>query len=80
MSTLFVPDTNTIISINLPDGSDDINFYISAPDWYQYAALGFGQSMADALMLVMYPSADHKGNDDPILLAKLSRLTQPTQA
>ncbi|KXX73042.1 hypothetical protein MMYC01_210086, partial [Madurella mycetomatis] len=61
VSTLFVPDTNTIISINMPDGSDDINFYISAPDWYQYAAVGFGQSMANALMLVMYPSADHKG-------------------
>ncbi|GAB1318650.1 DOMON domain-containing protein [Madurella fahalii] len=61
VSTLFVPDTNTIISINLPDGSDDINFYLSAPDWYQYAAIGFGESMADALMLLMYPSADHRG-------------------
>ncbi|KAJ4300580.1 hypothetical protein N0V88_003259 [Collariella sp. IMI 366227] len=40
--------------------SNDINFFISTPDWYQYTAIGFGSSMADALMLVMYPSADRQ--------------------
>ncbi|KAK3306487.1 uncharacterized protein B0T15DRAFT_509860 [Chaetomium strumarium] len=60
VSTLLVPDTNTILAVNLPADSDDINFYISTPDWYQYTAIGFGSSMADALMLVMYASADGK--------------------
>jgi hypothetical protein len=55
-----VPDTNTILAVNLPADSDDINFYISTPDWYQYTAIGFGSSMADGLMLVMYASADGK--------------------
>jgi hypothetical protein len=60
-SALFVRDTDTIVSFNLPPNSDDINFYIITPDWYQYTAIGFGTSMSDGLMLVMYPSADHKG-------------------
>ncbi|KAK4175755.1 hypothetical protein QBC36DRAFT_19156 [Triangularia setosa] len=58
-STVFIPEANTIIGINLPDdGSNDINFYITSPEWYQYSAIGFGSSMANSLMLVMYPSAD----------------------
>ncbi|KAK4097819.1 iron reductase domain protein [Parathielavia hyrcaniae] len=61
VSTLFVPDTNTVISINLPPDSEDVNFYVSTPDWYQYTAIGFGASMADSLMLVMYASGDRKG-------------------
>ncbi|KAK4130677.1 iron reductase domain protein [Trichocladium antarcticum] len=61
VSTLFVPNSNTTIAINLPPGSDDINFYLSAPDLYQYVAIGFGSSMSNALMLVMYASADRKG-------------------
>jgi hypothetical protein len=60
-STFFIPDTNTIVAVNLPEASDDVNFYVATPDWYQYTAIGFGRSMADALMLVMYPSADGKG-------------------
>ncbi|KAK0736221.1 hypothetical protein B0T21DRAFT_411408 [Apiosordaria backusii] len=60
-STVFIPEANTIIGLNLPDdGSNDINFYISSPDWYQYSAIGFGSSMAHSLMLVMYPSADRR--------------------
>ncbi|KAK4121653.1 iron reductase domain protein [Parathielavia appendiculata] len=61
VSTLFVPDTNTIISVNLVPDSEDINFYVSTPDWYQYTAIGFGASMPNALMLVMYASGDRKG-------------------
>ncbi|KAK4158031.1 hypothetical protein C8A00DRAFT_11127 [Chaetomidium leptoderma] len=61
VSTLFVPESNSIISINLPSDSDDINFYVSTPDWYQYTAIGFGTAMPNALMLVMYASADRKG-------------------
>lgn len=60
-SNVFIPEANTIISINLPDdGSNDINFYVSSPDWYQYSAIGFGSSMANSVILVMYPSADRK--------------------
>ncbi|KAK4202408.1 hypothetical protein QBC40DRAFT_276694 [Triangularia verruculosa] len=60
-STIFIPEANTIIGINLPDdGSNDINFYVSSPDWYQYSAIGFGSSMANSLILVIYPSADHR--------------------
>ncbi|KAK4185680.1 hypothetical protein QBC35DRAFT_465342 [Podospora australis] len=59
VSILFIPETNTIIGINFPpEPSKDINFYITAPDWYQYAAIGFGSTMANSLLLVMYPSAD----------------------
>ncbi|KAL2267798.1 hypothetical protein VTJ83DRAFT_5075 [Remersonia thermophila] len=61
VSTLFVPDTDTVIAFNLPPDSDDINFYVRTPDWYQYTAFGFGTKMADALMLVMYASEDRKG-------------------
>jgi hypothetical protein len=65
VSTLFVLDTDTIASFNFPPDSDDINFYVSTPDWYQYTAIGFGTSMSNALMLVMYPSADRKGEIAP---------------
>ncbi|KAK3897603.1 hypothetical protein C8A05DRAFT_38837 [Staphylotrichum tortipilum] len=61
VSSLILPDTNTIVSINLPPNSDDINFYVSTPNFYQYTAIAFGAAMPDALMLVMYASADAKG-------------------
>ncbi|KAL2129681.1 hypothetical protein VTI74DRAFT_7447 [Chaetomium olivicolor] len=61
LSTLLIPDTSTTISLNLPPDSNDINFFVSTPDWYQYTAFGFGSSMSDALMLVMYASAENKG-------------------
>jgi hypothetical protein len=76
VSSLFVPDTNTAISINLPPGSDDINFFVSTPDWYQYTAIGFGTTMADALMLVMYPSMDRKGKAMSPHLSQSTSLTQ----
>ncbi|KAL2166971.1 hypothetical protein VTG60DRAFT_1894 [Thermothelomyces hinnuleus] len=60
VQTLFVLDSDTIASFNVPPESDDINFYVLTPDWYQYTAIGFGATMSDALMLVMYPSADRK--------------------
>ena len=65
VSTLFVPESNSIISINLSPDSDDINFYVSTPDWYQYTAIGFGTAMQNALMLVMYASADRKSKLGP---------------
>ncbi|KAL1839918.1 hypothetical protein VTJ49DRAFT_1006 [Mycothermus thermophilus] len=61
VSSLFVPDTDTVVAFNLPPDSDDINFYVRTPDWYQYTAVGFGTKMADSLMLVLYASEDRQG-------------------
>lgn len=57
-SILFVPETNTTIAVHFPPSSpDDINIFVQAPSWFQYAALGFGDSMAPGTrMLVFYPS------------------------
>ncbi|KAK3688035.1 hypothetical protein B0T22DRAFT_143109 [Podospora appendiculata] len=59
VSTLSIRESRTQFSINLPQDSQDVNFYLSAPDLYAYTAFGFGSSMANALMLVFYPSADY---------------------
>ncbi|KAL2146952.1 hypothetical protein VTI28DRAFT_1679 [Corynascus sepedonium] len=76
VQTLFVPDTDTVASFNVPPDSDDINLYVLTPDWYQYTAIGFGATMSEALMLVMYPSSDGRsvtvsprkstGNTEPV--------------
>jgi hypothetical protein len=58
-----MPDTNTLVAINLPPDSDDINFYVSTPDWYQYTAIGFGETMSTSLMLVMYAGARRSGEN-----------------
>ncbi|KAK3361116.1 hypothetical protein B0T24DRAFT_114491 [Lasiosphaeria ovina] len=60
VSTLFVFETNTQFSINVPadDTSNDINFFMTAPTWFQYVALGFGRDMASSLMLVAYPATN----------------------
>lgn len=76
-----MPDTNTAISINLPPDSDDINFLVSTPDWYQYTAIGFGTTMTDALMLVMYLSADGKGEAiSPLIAINKSNTRSQIQA
>ena len=79
VSTLALPDTNTIFSINLPPNSDDINFYVSTPNFYQYTAFGFGASMSNTLMLVMYASDDGKGNK-PLFLHLQPRTTRLTKS
>ncbi|KAK0641474.1 hypothetical protein B0T16DRAFT_303937, partial [Cercophora newfieldiana] len=58
-STLYVPDSNTTISINIPPSSDDVNIYIATPDYFQYTAVGFGSLMTNSLLLIAYPSADN---------------------
>lgn len=57
-SILFVPETNTTFAVHFPPSSpDDINIFVQAPSWFQYTALGFGDSMAPGTrMLVFYPS------------------------
>ena len=59
-SSFFSRDTNTTIAINLTPGTHDINFYVTSPDWYQYVAIGIGNAMEDALILVMYASKHEK--------------------
>ncbi|KAK3353234.1 hypothetical protein B0T25DRAFT_206131 [Lasiosphaeria hispida] len=90
VSTLFINDTNTQISINLPPDSDDVNFYISSPDWYQYTAIGFGSSMANSLILVMYSAADTRritvsprfttGNTEPVFSPSVKLTIHGTSA
>jgi hypothetical protein len=60
VSTLYVPDTSTVLAFNIPPDSSDVNFYVLTPDWYQYTAFGFGNKMSDSLMLVFYASEDRK--------------------
>jgi len=56
-----IENIDTIISVNIPPGdSNDINFYVAAPIHFQYVAFGFGNTMADSLMMVMYPSANNR--------------------
>ena len=66
VSTFYISDTRTQFSVNLPPDSDDVNFYLEAPDWYSYTAFGFGSSMADSLMIVMYPSRDFTSTHSPV--------------
>ena len=35
-----------------------MNFYIQAPAWFSYFAVGIGSAMANSLMLVVYAAAD----------------------
>jgi len=60
VSNLYIPDTQTNIAINLPPNSDDVNFYINASDWYSWFAIGFGSTMTNSLMLVVYSAADNQ--------------------
>ncbi|KAK4161529.1 hypothetical protein QBC43DRAFT_323481 [Cladorrhinum sp. PSN259] len=61
VSTFYIKESDTFVAINLPPGSDDINFYIDSPQWYSYAAIGFGTDMSDALILVMHRDASGTG-------------------
>lgn len=58
VSNLHIPQLATTIAINLPPNSNDINFYMTAPTYYSYVALGFGSQMANSFMLVAYPAED----------------------
>ncbi|KAK3938717.1 hypothetical protein QBC46DRAFT_161229 [Diplogelasinospora grovesii] len=58
VSSLYIPDSQTQFAINLPPDSDDVNIYLTSPDWYSYTAIGFGDGMAGSLMFVAYPASD----------------------
>ncbi|KAK3985996.1 hypothetical protein QBC44DRAFT_145118 [Cladorrhinum sp. PSN332] len=60
-STFYIKEADTFVAINLPPDSQDINFYIDAPQWYSYTGIGFGADMSDALILVMHRDASGTG-------------------
>ncbi|KAF2803237.1 CBD9-like protein [Mytilinidion resinicola] len=58
-STLYLSETNTTFSINLPDNSSDVYIYFSSPA-FSWVAVGAGDKMANSLSFIMYPSANNK--------------------
>ncbi|KAK4222235.1 hypothetical protein QBC38DRAFT_88574 [Podospora fimiseda] len=60
-ATFYIQEADTFIALNLPTDSQDINFYIDAPNWYSYTAIGFSSDMSDSMMLVMHRDASGTG-------------------
>lgn len=60
VSTLYNDELDTTFSINVPDNSEDINFFLSSElsSWF---GVGFSSSMDGSPMLLFYSSADGKG-------------------
>ncbi|OBT88244.1 hypothetical protein VE02_02776 [Pseudogymnoascus sp. 03VT05] len=58
-STVYIEDTQTTFSINLPDNSTDVYFYFSSPS-YSWVAVGVGSDMAGSLMMIMYSASDNQ--------------------
>jgi hypothetical protein len=65
-SSLYIPDIFTTFAINLPTDNNDVNFFISAPTWMSWFGVGFGASMANSLMLVIYMAADGQSALPPL--------------
>ncbi|KAK3317970.1 hypothetical protein B0H66DRAFT_220348 [Apodospora peruviana] len=60
-STIFIKESNTTFALNLSPDSDDVNFYMAVPDLYQYTGIGFGATMANSLMFLVYANNDRNG-------------------
>ncbi|CAK7205418.1 hypothetical protein SEUCBS139899_008189 [Sporothrix eucalyptigena] len=60
VSNIHISQLGTTIAINLPPNNNDINFYMTAPTYYSWVAMGFGSQMANSLMLIAYPASDGK--------------------
>ncbi|KAF2014590.1 iron reductase domain protein [Aaosphaeria arxii CBS 175.79] len=55
-ATFFLTDTDTQFSLNLAnDSNQDISIYFTSPA-YSWVGVGFGESMKNSLMFIMYPS------------------------
>jgi hypothetical protein len=54
-STFFLDQTETQFSVNLANDSSDVFIYFTSPA-YSWVGVGFGESMKDSLMLVLYPN------------------------
>jgi hypothetical protein len=66
VSTLYSDELDTTFSINLPDDSKDVNFFLSSP-LFAWFGVGFSAQMAGSPMLLFYSSADGKGQSGIIL-------------
>lgn len=60
-STAYLKDCDTTFALQLPKDSEEVNFYIEAPDLYQYVAVGFGGSMDAMFTFIVYPNANRDG-------------------
>ncbi|KAF2004014.1 iron reductase domain protein [Amniculicola lignicola CBS 123094] len=58
-STFYLDKTETQFSVNIADNSSDVYIYFTSPA-YSWVAVGFGENMKEALMLVMYLSSNGK--------------------
>ncbi|KAF2114089.1 hypothetical protein BDV96DRAFT_647575 [Lophiotrema nucula] len=58
-STLWIEETETQFSINLPVNSDDVLINFTSPA-YSWVGVGFGEGMKDSLMFIMYLSENGK--------------------
>ncbi|OIW26236.1 CBD9-like protein [Coniochaeta ligniaria NRRL 30616] len=59
VSTLYSDKLDTTFSINLPENSGDVNFFLSSP-LFSWFGVGFSSTMAGSPMLLFYASADGK--------------------
>jgi hypothetical protein len=60
VSTLYNDNLGTTFSINLPEDSEDVNFFLSSP-LFSWFGIGFSSTMFGSPMLLFYASADGKG-------------------
>jgi hypothetical protein len=56
-STFYLAETETQFSVNIANDSSDVFIYFTSPA-YSWVGVGFGDGMANSLMLIMYPSKD----------------------
>ena len=75
-STFYLEQTETQFSISLANNSSDVYIYFTSPA-YSWVGVGFGESMKNSLMLIMYPNA--KGDSmSPPLFPYVSNLNEHT--
>lgn len=77
VSTLYNDKLGTTFSINLPEDSEDVNFFLSSP-LFSWFGVGFSSRMAGSPMLLFYASADGKGQLQVNLVSGDSKLTLMT--
>lgn len=56
-STFFLEQQETQFSLSLAQDSSDVYIYFTSPA-YSWVGVGFGESMKNSLMVVMYPNGE----------------------
>ncbi|CAI6341124.1 unnamed protein product [Periconia digitata] len=74
-STFYLPKTETQFSFNLANNSNDVFIYLTSPA-YSWVGVGFGESMKNALMLIVYPNSN--GNNVTVSPRVSTDNTEPT--